>query len=281
MKFVRGAVLTGCFFFCVAGSALAQSLVFAVHPFLSALELHERFQPLVDLLARQTGHQIVLRIENDYATHIENLCRGRTDIAFMGPAGYVEASSRCQGLQPLGVLTGAYPYLRGALVVRRDSSLEEIAELKGHSVAFVSRELTMGYQLPFYVLHQAGLCLGDLSRYDFLNNHENVAVSVLAGRFDAGAVKYETYENLRDGLRILGLMPEVADHPFVASAGLPQAVFDELKGLLLHLHESEAGRAILHGLRFDAVQIHPVDDADYNSLRACAKCLQEQEVVSQ
>ncbi len=252
----------------------AKPLVFAVHPFLSALELHERFQPLVDELSVRTGYEIVLQVSKDYPTHVDTLCSGRADIVFMGPSIYVNAFDCNPGIKLLGVLNGRIPMLRGAIIVRKESPLKSLSDLNGHSIAFVSRQSTMGFKLACAELHKVGLSLDRLSAHAFLGNHENVAFSVLAGKFDAGSVKYEAYEKMcNEGLRILAEQPQVADHAFVASSSLEEGIVLKIKDVLLHLHETEFGRKILHNLRPDAVAIRPVRNEDYDPLRVSTECL--------
>lgn len=254
----------------------AKPLVFVVHPFLSALELHERFQPLVDELSVRIGHEVVLQVSKDYPTHVDTLCSGRADIAFLGPSIYVNAFDRNPDIKLLGVLNGRVPMLRGVIVVRADSPLKNLSNLNRHSIAFVSRESTMGFKLACAELHKVGISLESLSSYAFLGNHENVVFSVLAGKFDAGSVKYEAYEKMSTkGLRILAVQPKVADHAFVASSSLEEEVALKIKEVLLHLNDTKAGRKILHKLRSDAVAIRPVHNEDYDPLRLCTDCFNQ------
>ena len=252
----------------------AKALVFSVHPYLSSIELKKRFQPLVEELSLQTGYQISFRVSKNYESHVADLCSGQTDIAFIGPAVYVTAAALNPKIKLLGVLNGEIPFLRGIIVVRTDSTIKRPADLEGRSVAFVSPESTMGFKLACYTLSNAGVSLHDLGSYAFLGNHENVAFSVLAGKFDAGAIKQEVYEkNAGQGLRGIVSLPAVADHPFVASSQLAPDACHKIKDVLLHLDQTESGRNILHALRADAVAIRPVTDEEYDPLRLCTECL--------
>jgi phosphonate transport system substrate-binding protein len=248
--------------------AYAQTLTFGVHPFLSSIELNKRFQPLVDYLSQQTGNVIKFQVMNSYASLIDGVCCHNIDLAFTGPNEYVQMTKCNCRIQLLGMLVGDYPHLRGALVVRQDSDIKHLEQLRGKRIAFVQPKSTMGSQLPLALLQQHGVLLADLQHYDFLGNHENVAYAVLTGQYDAGALKHEVAEKMRPlGLRVLADLPEVADHPFVAGPQVAAASVAQIKDLLLNLHTNSAGRAILTGLRPDAVQIVPITDSDYDSLR--------------
>lgn len=152
--------------------------------------------------------------------------------------------------------------------MREDSSLQQLTDLKHKRIAFSSPESTMGFQLPAYMLVQNGVCLNDLETYSFVGNHQNVAYAVLAGRFDVGAVKSEVYEEMKDqGLRVLTPLPDVVDHPFVATSRLNKRLVTKIENVLQNMHNNENGRKILKKLRSDLLKIVPVHDADFANMR--------------
>jgi len=259
----------------------ARVLTFGVHPFLSAVELQERFNPLLEYIHAQIGMPIELEICSSYTDLREKCVAEEVDFAFMGPALYVEASRRNQHLRLLGVIQGEVPGLQGVIIVREDSSLQRLDELKHKRIAFTSPDSTMGFQVPAYILVQQGICLEDLGGYSFVGNHQNVAYAVLAGRFDAGALKYEVFEELHnEGLRVLHRIPDVVDHPFVATPRLEERLVDRIEAILQDMHNNENGRKILKIVRPDLVEIAPVQDADFATMRMYTQhahaCLSEE-----
>ena len=245
-----------------------QVLTFGVHPFLSAVELQERFTPLLEYLHARIGMPIELDISSSYAELVEKCIAEEVDFAFMGPALYVKADRRNQHLHLLGVIQGEIPGLRGAVVVRKGSPLQELADLKRKRIAFTSPDSTMGFQVPAHILVQAGVCLKDLDVYSFVGNHQNVAYAVLAGRFDAGAVKYEMFEKMQNqGLRILHRVPNVVDHAFVASSCLDEQIVTRIEAALQDMHHNENGRKTLRKVRPDLVKIVPAHDDDFANMR--------------
>lgn len=259
-------------------------LTFGVHPFLSAVELRERFTPLLEYIHSRIGVPIELDISSSYAELVEKCIAEEVDFAFMGPSLYVEASRRNAHLQLLGVVQGKTPGLQGAIIVREDSPLQEMAELKHKRIAFSSPGSTMGFQVPAYILVQAGVCLKDLDDYSFVGNHQNVAYAVLAGRFDAGAVKYEVFEGMQHkGLRILHRVPDAVDHPFVATSRLEGHLLAGIEAVLQAMHHNESGAKALKMLRPDLEKIVPVHDDDFANMRmytqhanACLRSVSEE-----
>jgi phosphonate transport system substrate-binding protein len=95
-----------------------------------------------------------------------------------------------------------------------------------------------------------------------------VALGVLNGDFDAGAVKSEVYDELAPrGLRVLAKLPDVSEHLFVTCADMPANQVALLRQALLQLKGAPNGAAILHAINKEMTSLVPVVDADYNSLR--------------
>lgn len=60
-------------------------------------------------------------------------------------------------------------------------------------IAFGDPESTMSHLVPRFMLWRVGVTGEVLADYQFLSNHTNVALGVLVGDFDAGAVKEEVF----------------------------------------------------------------------------------------
>ncbi len=72
--------------------------------------------------------------------------------------------------------------------------------------------------------------LENLKKYEFLGSHNNVALGVLGGYYDAGGVKEGVFYKYKGrGLKMLAKSPGIAEHVFVASANLPEATINTLR----------------------------------------------------
>jgi phosphonate transport system substrate-binding protein len=252
-----------------AGAADPAPLVLGVHPYLPPNEIQQRFQPLADYLGKVLEQPVTVRVGRDYDEHITAIGKNQIDIAFMGPAAYV-ALVRTHGPKPLlaRLEINGRPQLTGVIVVRRDSPLRSLSELKGKRFAFGDPQSTMSHTVPQRMLDQAGVPEKALARHQFLGAHKNVALAVLAGDYDAGAVKSEIYdEYAAKGLRILATSPPVSEHVFVTRADLPREQIKLLRQALLTLRSSPDGPAILRAINRDATNLVSVGDSDYDSLR--------------
>jgi len=270
--------LAALFALAAAGPApAAEPLVLQVHPYLPATEILERFSPLAEYLGRRLGRPVVVKVSVDYRQHIDLIGKDKADFAFMGPASYVSLVER-YGKKPLLVRLemNGKPTFKGAIIVARGSGLRSLSELKGKRFAFGDPESTMSHLVPRYMLAEAGVDIKDLADHAFLDNHHNVALGVLVGRFDAGAVKSEIFfEYERRGLQLLAWTPELSEHLFVTSSRLPEPTAAALREALTSLAESVEGRNILKGINKNTTGLVPVDDSDYDNLKAIIKALKD------
>ncbi len=244
-------------------------LVLGVHPYLPHDEIITRFAPLANYLSHAIGRPVEVRVGRTYNEHINAIGSDAIDIAYMGPAPYVEMVAKF-GKKPLlarQVIAGN-PYLRGEIVVRQDSPFRTLADLRGKCFLFGDINSTMSYVLPQRMLEGAGVPLSRLGSYKSLEGHKNVALAVLAGSCDAGAVKSEVFREYEPkGLRALAELPLVADHVFVANTRLPASLVTKLRTLFMKLNELPEGKAIMTGIHPQMTALVPAKDSDYNKLR--------------
>lgn len=252
------------------------SLILAVHPYLPYDELMKRFTPLADYLAREIGRKVEVRIGTDYREHAINIGDGTVDIAYVGPAVYVSVVER-YGEHPLLAMieTNGTPDFAGMIIVREDSPVTEIAGLRGKELAFVDPNSTMGFLVPMHILTR------DLDKEEvlrnsrFLGSHINVALGVLTGDFEAGAVKEEVFFHYRArGLRELASTPKIPEHLFIARKDLPPEIISELRKTMYGLSESEPGRRIMNMIKKDMTGMVPANDGDFDVLRVILRSLE-------
>lgn len=252
-----------------------ESLILGIHPYLPATELVTRFGPLSEYLSRRVGKPFIIEVARDYEDQIDRIGNNNIDIAFMGPVSYVKLVEK-YGRKPIlaRLEVNGKPTFRGAIITARESRIRTLPDLKGKRFAFVDPNSTMGHLVPRYVLWEAGVDVKDLEGHKFLYNHHNVALSVLAGDFEAGAVKEDVfYDYEKRGLRVLAWTPPISEHLFVANPRLPDRTVKALREALLRLREDKDGRAIMSGVQENLTGIVAAKDGDYGNLRLVLKTL--------
>lgn len=254
-----------------------EPLKLSVYPYLSSTELINRFLPFSKYLGKRIGRPVTIEIATSYDTHIDRVGSGGVDLAFMGPASYVKFTAK-YGTRPIlaAYETKEGKYFHGHIMVRKDSPITSLAALKGKRFVFGDPVSTMSHYVPRHMLLKAGVEVKDFSQVTFLANQENIALGVLVGVFDAGAVKEEIFQAYEQrGLRSLARSAPISDHLFIASNKLSEETVRALREACLTLSASEEGRRIVTGLRKDVTALIPGDDKDFDILRTIVKELKE------
>jgi len=268
-------VITLCCLYPCEIMASQQQLTLLIHPFLFPSELFKKFTPLAEYLSKEAGKTIDIKISKSYQAHIDAVGKDQMDLAYMGPTAYVEMN-KLYGKKPLLACqeVNGKPFLHGMIIVRSDSPIKTLVELSGKRFAFVDRESTMGYVLPRFMLQEAGVRVNQLAQSDFLKSHTNVALGVLNGFYEAGAVKDETYDSYQErGLKVLAKSPPIQEHILVASPQLPEPQIAAL-GRALHTLKS---KEVLTAIQSNLTGFVPVKDADYDSLRQVMQSIAQTE----
>ena len=243
--------------------------VLAVHPYLPPDELIKKFTPIANYMGAQIGKTIKVRIGSNYEEHIQYIGQNKVDIAYMGPASYVKMVKEFGNKPVLARLeVKGRPWFQGNIITREDSEITTLADLKGKRIAFGDPNSTMSYLVPHYMLHKAGVFTDSSSGHQFLYSHSNVALGVLSGDFDAGAVKPTVFRAFEaKGLRTIVMTPKISEHLFVTRDNCPTGLIKELRNAMLNISNSEEGMSALHAIKGSITGLVKADDSDYENLR--------------
>lgn len=250
-----------------------KKLIFGIHPYLHATTLIERFTPLTEYLSSQMGLPIHIRIATSYQDHINAIANGSIDFAYIGPATYVKLTEVKSNYPLLGRLSfSGKNTFHGTIIVRKNSSINQISQLQGKKFAFGDPNSTLSSLVPQQLLANAGIQLNDLESYTHLKNHHNVALAVLMGKADAGGIKEEVfYEYEARGLKVLQFTQDVPSHSFIATSKMTERKINTLQNLLQNIHieikDSSKIKNILQKIKKGTTAIIPAHSEDYNELR--------------
>jgi len=111
-------------------------------------------------------------------------------------------------------------------------------------------------------LLDAGITADDLDRYEYLGQHDKVAVAVIRNQYDAGALKSGILKDkyIADRLKVITKI-ETPTHPWIAREGLAKETIEHIKDALLNIKE----KRILKGLKRDGFLAG--GDRDYAKIR--------------
>ncbi|OGU08012.1 MAG: phosphonate ABC transporter substrate-binding protein [Geobacteraceae bacterium GWC2_58_44] len=224
-----------------SGSAAEKPVIrFGVIPRYNPLVMYKRYQPIMDYLSAETPYTFELKISKDYPEAVRFLQQGVTQVSSLGDVTFAEANIKYKAIPILKPLNrDGTPFYRSAIIVRSDSQLKSVGELRGKTFAFGSPHSTSSNLIPRYLLWNNGVGLRDLRSYVNLQHHDAVAKAILKGQYDAGAVKDVVAEKYQShGLRILAWSAPIPSVPLVVRKDTPPAVVRALTTALLKLDRS-------------------------------------------
>jgi phosphonate transport system substrate-binding protein len=244
-------------------------LSFGVYQSDKATVMYRKFLPVLESLQEKMetslgqAVDIELKIFKGYAEANDDLVDGKVDFVRFGPASYALAKERNEAIQ-LIAMEGkkGKKYFRGLIVVRTDSTIKILKDLKGKRFAFGNEKSTIGRYLAQAELVRAGLHADDLSGHQYLGRHDMVFKAVELGDFDAGALKESTFKRLnkKASLRIIKPFNNVTK-PWIARAGLSTQIVKAIRQGLTAIDD----KGILKV--FKASGFLPTTDQEYTFVR--------------
>jgi phosphonate transport system substrate-binding protein len=205
-----------------------------------------KFHPLFEYLRSSTGFRIKLRVPADLGEFEAEARNGQVDFALQDPHTYQRLSHLFDGtslLQTRG-LDGSTRQ-SAVVVVRRDSGLRRLTDLRGRTVMFGPRVSSPKWIAARLLFESAGI---DVDRdLKALNGGccEDIAFTVLIGSADAGVIcdhflglhsgRQEDLGVDPDQLTPIGQTTPVPTRVFGARRGMPATVVRAITGALLDL----------------------------------------------
>lgn len=180
------------------------------------------YRPLAQHLASRLGRPVQLRTVDSWEGLAKSLANGETDIALMGPWGYVLANHFSDAQVVSTILYQGKPEYFALIVTHPDSGLQSIGDLfgpkgKGRTFAFGDKGSTSGYLIPWHFFMQQGVDPEKHFSRVIYTKHQAIQTQVTAGQLDAGA----DYNRNRTAMIDQGLIKAERSKIIWQSAPLP------------------------------------------------------------
>lgn len=228
-----------------AGAGLAAeaggTVRFTVIPRYNPLLMVKSYQPIMDYLSEVTPYRFELKLAKSYEEAVALLRSGEVEFASLGDVTFTEAYLSFQAVPLVRPRNAAgEPWYRSVIVVRRDSDIQTLSDLKGRSFAFGNVHSTSGNLTPRLMLFRGGVPLSALGSYANLEKHDSVAKAVLKGQVDAGAVKDVIAQRYQEhGLRFLAQSAPIPSVPIVCRPETPADLREAVRNALLGINPSD------------------------------------------
>ncbi len=200
--------------------------------------MYQLYQPFVDYLSKNTPYQFEISLSKTYEETIARFGQRNFTLASCGPVPYIKAREKYNVRPILRALSkGGKTTYHGIIIVRQDSPIQKIVDLKGKSFAFAQEWSTAGHILPQYHLAKAKVRLEDLKSYTFLRHHDSVVQGILKRQIDAGAVKdIVAYHYQSQGIKFILVTDPTPTVPIVVRNDTPKGIVESVRAALLKLN---------------------------------------------
>jgi phosphonate transport system substrate-binding protein len=184
------------------------------------------YRPLAEHLAQRLGRPVELRTVDSWEGLAKSLANGETDLALMGPWGYVLANHYSDAQVVSTILYQGKPEYHAVIVTHPGSGLDSVDDLlgakgRGRSFAFGDKGSTSGYLIPLHMFQQRGIDPEKHFARVLYTKHQAIQMQVTAGQIDAGA----DFNRNRDVMISQGLITAARSKVIWQSAPLPNDAF--------------------------------------------------------
>ncbi len=239
---------------------------FTLVPFESPIAMVKKFTPMAEFVSQIINDDLLVRLGHDYEQTIED-AGSRAPITYQTPSTYVEAREKYGVIPLVCPLNKGEKYYQTAIVVKSDSEISNIVELKSKSFAFGDIKSMGSKAMPEHMLKQAGVSTDQLAKYDYLGSHDNVAKAVAAGDFVAGGLMKSVAEKYvsEGSIKIIATSDDIPQFPICASPNIPEDLRNKIIKALCNLDPEDE---VLEAFGPKITGFAPVSDDDYNIVRS-------------
>lgn len=249
----------------------------AMASLISPAEMARSYGPFYAYLQKRLGRPVELTQQRTYSETYDLLRTGSVDLALVCSYVYI------LGNKQFGLVLVAAPEVDGKaeyysdIIVRVDSGVQTVEQLAGRSFAFSDPLSNSGRAYPLALVRSLGGDPGDFfSSTTFTYSHDRSIVAVADGLVDGAAVDSlvldawrQRYPDRAAKIRVIHRSPAFASPPLVASPRLAPELREEIRAILLGMHQDPEGQRVLAGLGMD--RFTALTDADFASVRETAE----------
>jgi phosphonate transport system substrate-binding protein len=242
-----------------------------IHPLHNPKRLFEVYAPLIDLFnAAIPEATFVLESSRNYEEFEKKLYAGYFDFAMPNPYQTINAVK--YGYHVFAKM-GDDKDFRGIILVRVDSNINNVLDLKGKVVAYPSKTALAATLMPQYYLQTHGLNVNTDIENRYVGSQESAIMNVLNRKVAAGAtwsipwnafVKNEP--RLAEQLNVKWETESLINNSWMAKKNTSPEIITKLNNVLLNLSQTNEGKAILATIPIS--KFEAANDATYEPIKA-------------
>lgn len=237
----------------------SRSLRVAVAAMVSPKETLIYYEELLQYIGSQINYDVSLIQRKTYSEVNELFPKRLIDLAFVcsGPYANSREKYRFEGIAT--PIVRDKPFYQSYLIVHKDSPFHTLEDLRGKIFAFTDPDSNTGSLVPRFWLHELNVSPPSFfNRITFTYSHDNSILAVAKGLVDGAAVdghKWEFYQAknpyFTSKTRVIKKSQFYGSPPLVASSYLQPDLKKAIQNVILNMHKTAEGKAILDNLIID------------------------------
>ncbi|MFJ1626466.1 phosphate/phosphite/phosphonate ABC transporter substrate-binding protein [Marinilactibacillus psychrotolerans] len=226
--------------------------------------MEAKSEPLADYLSEKLDREVEVTVATDYSSIVEAMDSGQVDIGIMPPAAYVQAREtngaeailtsqlgdydQETGLPLEGELTNTF---KGEILVRTDSDIESLEDLKDKKIITLSPTSASGYIYPIAEMREAGINPTNEVTMTTVSDIPSELSGVLSEQADAAFVfegarnvfaSFFTDDDLFEELRVLYLTEgDIPNDAIAVQPDMDSDLKQEIKTAFLNMKDDKKG----------------------------------------
>jgi len=244
--------------------------VLGVHPLHNPVLLQEVFGPLVTYLNTNISDATFsLEASKDYGAYEAKLYARKFDFALPNP--YQTVNSLQHGYRIFAKM-GDDQNFRGIILVRKDSGINSVSDLKGKKVSSPAPTALASTMLPQHYLQTHGInVLQDIETL-YVGSQESSIMNVYQGNVAAATTWIppwlafiKTRPDVAQAVKVMWTTAPLPNNSLIARDDIPPEIVAKVRALLLNLHNTAEGRVIL--ARMELSRFEAADEHTYQPVR--------------
>jgi phosphate/phosphite/phosphonate ABC transporter binding protein len=245
----------------------------AVAAMISPKETFSFYRDLLDFIGTRMDRKVNLIQRKTYGEVNELFKTGQVDLAFICSGPYAVEKEK-YGFEALATpIVREKPFYQSYLIVNKDSTYQNLNDLRNKVFAFTDPDSNTGALVPQYWLSEMGETPESFFQsFTFTYSHDNSIMAVARALVDGATVdghKWEYFQSKNpiysSRTRIIKKSEPFGSPPLVTSVALPTQSKEQIRGTIFSMHLDPEGKEILEKLMID--RFVPPQEAWYEPIR--------------
>jgi len=250
----------------------SDTVVVGIFPRRHASTTKQMFAPMATFLSKELGRRVRIKTARNFPDFWQGVKEKKYDVVNFNQYHYISSKAK-YGYEVIAMNEErGKSTITGSLVVRKDSGINTLEDLRGRKVLFGGGPKAMqSYIFARYLLEQAGLKKDDYIT-EFAVNPPSAIVSTYYGLSNASAagagdaVLGLVAKQINIGeMKVLAKGEQYAQLPWAVKHSMDSSLKNRIQSILINLKNSDKGKRILK--RAKLTGIVKATDKDFNPHR--------------